>query len=528
MKNCWKRNRQTVVYLIVFFSAFILVGCGVNNTKTPSFKLENASQASPSDSGTKVSSQKDSTLAIIIDSETYSGVTDEISQFIDDLRKDSGYSVELKIFQKDIKLSEVKTYLKNLYFNSSLEVAIFIGDIPTAQYFPGTVSEELIPTDSYYYDVYDKCPFSEQNQAYESRNKFCNPLVLPFVISRVKSPVEGPDGIKLISDYLKNNHAYRIGNLQYDQKALLYLQVLNDVAPENRMQTLDSSIGNFERFYAINSLPIYAKDEIIIADWEDIEANHFPNKMYLNELSKNHEYVYINAHGSPEMHLYGIDKDTIKNPSAFYVDFYSCNVGKFTQEDYAAGQYLFFGQTMFVKAPSDLFFAPIGIVESNKLFLLKQGLPILESIKSADTSFITQYFGDPTLKMRQGEKQKKSQSVISIDKNEMDFGQIKLQETSKASFTLFNPGKEGLGYYILTIPDFSFETIENSYPLQGYDKPYQITLDGVHYTLLPNQKGLININIKAIAKGNYSGKILIYNSDPNNPLIKIPFKIEVI
>ena len=468
------------------------------------------------------------------------GAREEIDLFVKDIQKTSNFEITLKTFPTGTNKETIKDYLKKLYFDSNLSLVIFIGEIPTAEYFPGSASQTKVPTDSYYYDVYDKCSFSEQQQAFDSRNKFCDPITLPFIISRITPPLRGADGIQLIKNYLNKNHAFRSGTILFDQKALLYPQTINDVATENRSATLENAIDNFRRFFAINTLPIYEESELIVADWESTANNSSPNEKFLEELSKNHQYAFIDAHGYPQGHLYNVNKDTIKNPNVFYADFYSCSVGKFTEDDYIAGHYLFDGSTMFVKASSDSLFKPIGLVESQKLFLLKQGQLILETIKSLPPSFIIQYFGDPTLKMPQGSNQRNSRSKISLSQKKIDFGQIKVCKdiinyrdckdpsgVKKIIFDISNKGSDNLGFFRSVSPDFSFETINNSHPLDGYDKPYQITFDNVSANVGVNQKTSFTINMLGIVKGTYTGKILIYNSDPLDPIIKVPFMVEI-
>ena len=522
----------SILSLVLIF----ILGCSAHPGKNSEVNISKKNESS------NYAQLNNLTLAILVDDLTYSGVTSEITQFIEDIHKDTHFSVQIKVFPSDIKKEIIKEYLKGIYFNNNLEAAIFIGDIPTAYYFPGTVTQEKIPTDTYYYDVYDKCLFNEQNQAFESKNKFCNPIVLPFVISRITSPIKGSSGVKLIKNYLDNNHAFRTGTISFDQKAVIYPQTFNSIeGDENEQATLENVVGNFQRFYAINSLPMYDKDSILIADWKNTVGNPEPNKNFLQELSNGHQYIFVDAHGYPQGHLYNIDKNNLQNPNAFYIDFYSCNVGKFTENDYIAGYYLLKGRSMFVKASSDFLFKPIGVVESQKLFLLKQGQPILETIKSQEEpSFIIQYFGDPTLKMQQGIKQKNSKAKIHLDKDQIDFGEIKVCKNilsynsckdksaiKKISFGISNQGEDTLGFYVSSLPDYSLETIQNSMPPGDWFTPYKISFDSLSYSVGPNQKDSFTINMLGIVKGDYTGKIWMYNSDPKNPLIKIPFRVKV-
>lgn len=554
MKNLQKGFISPIALVVI---ALLVIGGGVyvyKNSKvtTPADVTSNETQqtaqvASASVNATDQSIESQAklksveTLAIIADSDTYNGASKEINQFTKDIGNDANFKVSIKTFPVSTTKETIKDYLKKLYFDKKLSTVIFIGDIPTAQYFPGSVSQISIPTDSYYYDVYDKCPFNQQNQAFDSQNKFCNPIVLPFVISRITSPVKGSDGIQLIKNYLNNNHAFRKGTLVFDQKTLVYPQIVNDVAQENRVSTIDHISGNLQRFFNINTLPIYTQNQIIFADWENTTSNPEPNKMFLDELSKNHQYAYINAHGYPQGHLFNVTKDTLKNPNVFYADFYSCNVGKFTEADYIAGYYLLKGKSMFVKASSDFMFLPIGSVESEKSFLLKEGQSILKTIQALSPSFIIQYFGDPTLKMPQDIMQRNSRAKISLNQDKIDFGQIKVckniinyrdcQDSSgvkKITLNISDKGKDDLGFFVSVVPDFSLETISNSHPTTAYDKPYQVTFDSVSYNVTAGQKSSFVINMLGIVKGTYTGKILIYNNDPQKPLLEVPFKVKVV
>ncbi|MBI4404637.1 MAG: hypothetical protein HY537_10770 [Deltaproteobacteria bacterium] len=538
------------ILLLVF-----LVGCIKEHTPTKEISSFLSSEFS--------TLRSNRLAAVVIDSMTYRKLQKETKRFVADINRDTGFDVALKVLPVNASLAVVKNYLKRLYFlkHKVLEAVIFVGDIPTANYYPGLLAT-VVPSDSYYYDMYDQCVYDQTHQAFDSRNKFCNPIVLPFVISRLTPPVKGEEGIQYLKNYFKKNHYFRTGLLSFDEKALLYPQVLNDEPVQQRPQTLASILDKFRFLYAINALPIYDEDnELIVADWEQTEAQAAPNENYLEELSGHHQYAYVHAHGSPQEHQYNVNKTTLTTPNVFYADFYSCNVGKFTERDYIAGYYLFRGNTLFVRASSDYLFEFNDSVEPKTLFLLKQGQQIVETIKSRSPSFVIHNFGDPTLKMPQGTVQKRSTSKISLNLNTIDFKKVKVcrdiirsgghyycqdaLRMKRVTLTIRNAGTETLGFLMSDVPDYSLELIRNSLPPQGFLGPYVITIDNASSgeasgsteppvpvdpgsnSIEPGQERQFTLTLFGLVSGKYSGKIVIYNTDPRSPLMKIPFNVVV-
>ena len=483
-------------------------------------------------------------VAVIVDRNTYDSLSEELLRYKHDVEKEENFQVSIKDFPVDSSVDAIKGYIKESYFNSNLEVVILVGEIPAAYYFPSSVDPGRIATDSYYYDVYDKCPYNETNRAFEARNNFCDPFIVPFVISRITPPTKGSEGIRLIKNYLDNNHDFRMGNLTFNQKALLYTPLFNDVEhPEFPLESLNYNLKYF------GPLKIYDKTELYLSEWEDTLQSPRPKADFLSELSNDYQYVYVSAHGNTIYQDFDINPSFITNPRAFYLDFYSCNVGKFVADNYLAGNYLFNGKSLFVTASADLLFSPIGAINSRKLFLLKGGYPLSEIIKNTVyPSYIINQFGDPTLKMPQGDSQRNSMAKFFSKQKEIDFGSINVCETivnlsdcgdssgiSRINFEFSNKGSEDLGFMMGIRQDYSLEIIQNSRLIQGYDTPYRINFDvgdtgstlNDPYIVKPGETKNINISLFSIVEGRYSGKILIFNNDPDSSLIEIPYNVDI-
>lgn len=531
-------------------------------------------------------------IAIVVDDLTYGRLHYEIERFIEDIRVDTPLSVELKTIPQNSDAKLVKDFLKDLYFTKNLKAAIFVGDVPYTEYSTqlyGDVSPELFfPTDYYYYDVYDLCPekqnnkkdtsldkednspttstaLSSEKKIYDSANRFCNPFVFPFIISRIISQEDETRRLVLLKNYFDQNHAYRAGAFSFDNGALIYPSILNDVEGQrNRAATLNNLIENFKKLYNIKDLPIYESHEIIVADWEQSSID-VPSKPFLREISKNYEYVYVNAHGDSYAHDYEIDNSTLKNPSAFFIDINSCNVGKFDSPHYLAGHYLFSGKSMFIKAYSENVFSPIGAIDSGTVYLLKQGLPLYEALQYEEPFPSMQYFGDITLRLPKGEAQKRSRAEAMIFPSEINFGTLPVCNSlgswycedkamiKEFSVSVSNKGLESLGIHTSFLTDFSLETINNSHPVEGSFAPYVLLTDYENYKLPtiesststsstgtslgeksskfevpPQMKSTLKMAIYGFRPGHYTGNILLYTNDPKNPVIKIPYEVTFI
>ncbi|MBI2232662.1 MAG: hypothetical protein HYU56_01975 [Candidatus Aenigmarchaeota archaeon] len=489
---------------------------------------------------TATSTNATSTIAIIADESTYQALGPEINRLALDIEKDTENHVDLMTFNPDADKTQIKSYLSNLYLNQNLRAAILVGNIQTA-YYSSSAGASDFPSDTYYYDVYGKCALMQGYSALDNTDKFCNPIAIPFVITRIKAPVQGSVGIAMIKNYLDKNHEFRTGKITFQEKSLVYTPLVNDIGDaQARQDSMNSLINNLKAALAINEMPIYDDKEIVISEWQSTPDDTAPKDQYLTELVKSHEFNYVNAHGYPQGHIFNITKSDIQNPNAFYAVFESCSVGKFDEPYYLAGYYLFNGNTMFVQAPSDTLFSPVGYVDGTAVLMLKQGQTILDIIKAKDPSLIIQYFGDPTLRLPAGLKQKSSQARISLDKSELDFGSIKICKNienyrncddssgqSKITITVSNTGQESLGFLTKIIPDYSFDLLSNSHVRDGYDKPYQMSFDNINYRADPKGTSSFSITLVGVAAGSYSGQIWLISNDPLRPVIKIPYKIKI-
>jgi hypothetical protein len=127
----------------------------------------------------------------------------------------------------------------------------------------------------------------------------------------------------------------------------------------------------------------------------------------------------------------------------------SCSTGKFTEENYLAGWYLFSGNGLIVEAATEIAFAPYPPQETftDDLNLLTRGEIFGNVQLHKGISVISTFLGDPTLRLRY--KKIKSDARLVIDKTILDFGNINSGSKKTLNFTIYNTGKEDLYVAIL-------------------------------------------------------------------------------
>ncbi|GEM_PF-2296765 len=473
---------------------------------------------------------KECTVALIIDSNVYESLLKEINQYKEDLKREFNYNVLIKEFPSSSDRKEIKDYIKNLYLNKNLKGVLLIGDIPTATFIHPKIPtdsifliEGAIKGDFYYLDIYDKCKYMPEKDAYDYSQYSCNPpdRIPLFWISRLTPPKKLKfEWVQLLKNYFNRNHNYRTGGYKYDQKILFYLPILNDAPEEYGKELLDFI------FKKLNEYGIYKPSQVKVIDYRLNSSEE-----YLNELNQPYEFAFINAHGSPTFHQYGITPEKIINPGPMILEIRSCSVGRFTNDDYLVGHYLFNGNSFFTTAASTPVFSS-STPNFNYFLRLTMGETIFNS--NDVLSIAANWMGDPTLRMRYIKREYKEDSPkICINSNEVDFGRIKIDsgiksisELEKNSIKIINTGKSVLkifveqklkeGYYIPT-----GNYIEELQPGQEKTFDFYIT------QLIVIDDGKEIIPEEAKKTGRFSGKYYIMSNDPKFPLIKIPFKGEI-
>ncbi len=465
-----------------------------------------------------VSVQEQGTVFVAVDSQSFGALNSEINRFIADIENDTSFDVKLKQYSFATP-EQIRTDVKQVFDESDLQGVILVGEIPFRSNMVSAYND--FPTDTFFEDLDRKCGYNSLGDIVYLWGpcNYAKPYNnFKFWIGRIKPPVTGPESIELLREYFNRNHSYRTNHAGYDDKMLAYLEIFED--PQfNRAGQLE----NFKQ--SITDSEIFDLSQVDFVVPQNVGYNGCVNDpIYLNKLSSiPYKYVFVNAHGTPTQHQCSIDLQKVKdtNPRALFYDFRSCSVGRFSDENYLAGAYLFYGDGLVVVGPPVVIIGGT-VLDTGFAYLLSKGASFGDAYKgSASVSWI---LGDPTLKMFYYPRPVQK---ISVDKNFVDFGTISLcpqyncTDFEKREVVVKNIGLTNLKIrnvrFLFDDPYTVFGTFVNSF---GPDK-YR----GV---LTPGAQTILKLSVYFPQRGDYSGAIEILSDDLAQPLTVIPFSAKVL
>ncbi|MEK6983446.1 MAG: hypothetical protein AABX33_02650 [Nanoarchaeota archaeon] len=496
------------------------------------------------------------TIAIVIKQENYDDLKPEISTWIQDIERETGKRVELKIYNNNVKKETIKSDLRTLYYNNNLRGAILVGDVPIARsgvrcsIYPNQlnpcldyveqldqdlqkqgkyindpfVTDNLNINDYYYTDIDNQCKYKQDLDAFYQDTCLQDSRELPFWISRLTPPRRNiEESNQLLKNYLIRNHKFRTGQISFQEKFLAYLPILEDRSQEEKTKT----ISDFLDWYKTSSNPPYPIQNIKILTSESSDNEYF------SELGLRYEHVFYNGHGSANFHQKNVDSQTIINkvPKSFFYEFGSCSVGRYNEEGYLGGEYLFNSDALIsLAAQSPVFTAPQPSFHLQ--LLLTQGTSIGEASKIINIG-ANRILGDGTLKLRYKKIVSQNRPKIVLDKYELDFGELDFKTIGKKfSFKIRNIGNAPLVIYNDkgNPPKLDLKNVppENLPSIAGLFSETIIPLnEEVEYTIDIIIGGWSAQNPKPYT-GKYSGSLYLLSNDPDNYVLIIPFKGEII
>ena len=252
----------------------------------------------------------------------------------------------------------------------------------------------------------------------------------------------------------------------------------------------------------------------------------------MREISKPYEFALIDAHGVPTEHQYSVTPEKIVNPGPMIYQIKSCSVGRFTDNDYLVGYYLFNGNSFFTTAATTPVF---GSTEPNYnyMFMLTHGEPIFNAQK--DFGLGENWLGDPTLRMRYLNFEYNEDSPkICFDKSEIDFGKVKIdnhikpiEDYEKASIKIINNGKSTLRIVTDGRLKEGYYSINGLFYIEEIPPGHEKTLDFSVTQISIIRDNEVWVPDEAKKTGKFSGEFYIMSNDQKYPVITIPFKGEV-
>lgn len=461
-------------------------------------------------------------VAIFAQNFTYNSVQEEIEQYKKDIEKD--LSARVIIFAQDFGTpQEIRSKLLELR-NQGLIGAVLVGDIPTT-YLKATLNEPdltTVPTDFYYMDLDDD--FTIREDRFFEYSAEPTSLLPEIWIGRLKPPVSGEEGISLLRRYFRRNHAYRTGEIKSSKRMLIFDAIsAEEVSGTER----DRYLENVNRL--VERAGLYQLSEVAIVS----NANATPGfQEYSSKLREDFELVYLNLHGTPTTQQIGslyISAEDIKqiqpNPRFYFI--WSCSNGNFTEENYMAGSYLFYGDGLVVLASTVPVFGNIESGESN-LFPLSLGATWGEAYKYANYLSSMTLLGDPTLRMR--EKPELTPKLV-LEQKEIDFGEVPVVDMNSGELLTTPPNigevrievrNEGeMLLKISPVPSYGHYLRDGRAPEGMEASPISFGFPG---QVQPGTSEEITLTFLPSKPGNYIGFEAFYTNDPDNILVVIPFR----
>ena len=266
-------------------------------------------------------------VLIVVNSSIYDAIYEaSLKQYIADLEAED-YNITLTKYIGGTP-QELKNYFKLF---SGLKGVILIGDLPVPWFeiITGRGSDEIFPIDLFYTDFNSTWQDLDNNGYYDKI--IGNPFTANIWLGRLtSSPLYNPsmDQVALLKNYFAKNHAYRIGLLPVQKRALAYVD--------------DDFIGNGNC-----SLDLAYSNVTVINDKVTTCATD-----YKNRLKENYEWINLIAHSSFPAHSFKIN-DVWENtyvwyydirtidPTALFYNLIACLTCAYNFSDYIGGHYIF-------------------------------------------------------------------------------------------------------------------------------------------------------------------------------------------
>ena len=483
---------------------------------------------------------------IFVDEATYDALTQKINRLASDIKSDLAWNVIVQHGNYHSPM-EIRQVLRESYTNHLLAGSILIGSIPT-------FTRGNFYTDWFYENFNDvDCPLSSTGSFPDTAA--CNALNSvsrrTVFTGRITPPVNATDEIALIGEYLDKDHAYRQGAIHFPKQMLLLPSV--SLLDRNTGQSFSQSSLADDISYSLNFQDRYDEQNVDVVTSTDYLRQR---QDYLTDLTKNrYETALIYIHGLPdsESPSGGINPhDDIMSsdiasasPNIFFNQLISCSNGAFKEPDYLAGAFLFHCDSLIVTANTvetvisgflsdppvqPTFFQPLSFLSSSR--------PLGEMIIHDDSLFVTQIFGDPTLRILGND----DSPGLTVSAQNIDFGSV--ADSAKPQIvSLVNTGSSdislsGLPLWGLVIDGKTlFNPAHPIAVIQGHSF-MGFNISGLNYQqkfiLKPGQKLDLSVTFSPatqrfngnIVSGIYSDTYSILTSDPGHPIIDLDLRAE--
>lgn len=262
------------------------------------------------------------TVLVMVSNLIYDAVKASIDRYVMDLAYE-GYWATIHVVTGGTP-QQMRAYMKA---RNPVGV-VLVGALPVPWYelaedFHG--SSEF-PCDLYYMDLNGTWTDPDGDGKFQSHEGNLDPEIW---VGRIWSPVNDGNDTTLINDYFERNHRFRTGKLGHARRALAYVdddwQGFDDCAMDLMMPS-----ANITTYTAPNQTDadLYKSEVNTLRAWVQLCAHSWPQG-HAFTVNTGHEYVDSNYFSN------------VNPPNAHFYNLFCCGPGRFTDNDYLGGWYIF-------------------------------------------------------------------------------------------------------------------------------------------------------------------------------------------
>jgi len=274
-------------------------------------------------------------VEIVVNHSLYASgeITDSLNQYLLDVAV-QGYLPTLTT-TAFANATELRSHLANRHATDGLAGAVFIGDIPRANYEIATHTSwpyESFPIDLYFQDLDGTWADGDADGRYDDHTGDVAPEIWlgRMVTHNLTSLHAGRTEAGMLNDYFAKNHAYRRGNLSTSTDALAYIDddwVSQSTSWASSMQTGVSG------------------DVTLVNDKATTDAADYESRL----ANDSYEHVMVAVHSNAVYHAFeGGGGGTTSNselegldPEVLFYNLWACSNARYTTNGYMAGEYVF-------------------------------------------------------------------------------------------------------------------------------------------------------------------------------------------
>ncbi|MFI5412844.1 MAG: hypothetical protein ACHQX1_03045, partial [Candidatus Micrarchaeales archaeon] len=482
-------------------------------------------------------------ILLLVDNTTYQQLESRLLRYAADVKTDIGANVTI-IHGTWSSPAQIRSVIQGYYASGNLLGSILVGSIPAPyiKYGNHTTSSESNSTGTYVSTI--PAPIFLSDWYYEDMNDTFVPVSgtdNTFSIpgfegasyrnhrniwsSRIVAPVGGQEGITLLENYFDKDHAYRGGQLSYS--GAFY----TNPAENYSGSSFQANFGNFGA-----NLGLKGSTTLLY-----ISNPATQKQSVLNAISQPNLLAVLNVHGTPTLEWLGgetfITSQNVTNSksNSLFTMLESCSNGNYSVQNYIAGSYLFYGNTLVVSGTSTptYFIGSTNPSTFNYLKPLAQGIIVGEAWLADGGGVSGLLFGDPALSLVQAGAYPKTYSNAVLSPGSVNFGTY-TEEQINNSPTLFGNSTERT-VKVKTI-NVTVKNTGNATLVINYTpgSSYQISGIPVFEALDKNYEGFVSFSIQpgqtiqipiafvpytGTSPGNYKEIVTYTTSDPGNPYL---------